>query len=514
MRLNFIKVNLNKTFNFLSFTEHSFPFRCLITFLILARVLSPISWMDNEYHYLMTSYLRLVDSDNSYLFASYNSSFHRLFSEYIFGSFLYCFGIEPGWKILRILTLIFISYSYSLFTNNFKFNTFASSLALSIFTNANQAFYAGEWIFGAVEAKVFSYAFILLGFAYLKNGMQKRSFFCITASIYFHFLVGFFWGSISALYLLFSDKKNKKFFIFLSLICLTSVPMLFLLIAENMYFANIATPVFGFDINHIYSSIRLPHHTRPFSGETFLWKKGFITMTISFLYVIFSFYYFRLRDESFIKTLLIVYVYLLFALLVAFIDQPYDFFGKFYLHRPSSLLKLFTLVIFLDLLYLNFLYKKNIKLLRSITAFLLVIICLHPYFKHGTSIFKSFFMAPTFALDSNSKNLINWIYLNTNTNDVFLFEETKGTFLSATNFEIITLRPSLVNWKAIPSTNDEIFRWYQNYLTKMRIFDGDCDAVSDMQANYFIAHTEVAQHNLSKCLALTYSNDSYSVFKK
>lgn len=490
--------------------NYKFIIQLTFTILFLLPLIYPVNWTGNEFNYFGIAKHTVDPNPYSQLYASYNEQLSRFLSDYTIGSFIKLFGADNAWVILRLAGLIGISLAFVFLCRTLEIALVPSVFALFFFKKLEQTYFGGEWIFYGIEPKVFSYIFVFFGLAYaIKNKLSVAVIF-LSLATYFHFLVGGFWGLATFIYILIDQGLSRDVIRNFIFFIISIIPLLFLLVYENLRLPPEDINGLGYTVDQIYSNIRNPHHVAPFVdghiGSKWVGGLFLIVLDTIILYAIYSLKLIKCRD--FVLWLILFHIYLLLAVLLAFFDRDTQYFGKFYLFRPSSLILLLTLLIYCNII-LGYLTK--IKILSVLFPYALTIfIVIHI---HKNISLNALFHVPILydSLKQDEKDLVFWLRNNTKASDVILFEEGNDEKLAAESFELIVERPSLVNWKFVTTTKYSIARWYRLVLLKRQAYSGECSAFDKLSAKYYITYSVSGYENISRCAETVFSIGKYHV---
>jgi hypothetical protein len=179
-----------------------------------------------------------------------------------------------------------------------------------------QSFAAGSWMFGGVEQKCFSYAFLILALTAILQKKQVRGAVFCGLSIIFHVIVGG-WGFMALLtaqVVLYKDYNFRRIVRFALLtICLSS-PIIIIALSYLGGLGGGETSQ-GFLAHDLIVKFRNPHHLDPnyFLG----WKVG-LRIFLAYLFTVFALYKAINRKKalfliSFLSFCIVVFVLGLFA---------------------------------------------------------------------------------------------------------------------------------------------------------------------------------------------------------
>lgn len=482
----------------------------ILTLLILMPIMYPISWTGNEFNYFGIAKHNISPNPYSHSYASYNGQLSRIFADYTIGFFVELFDFDNAWIILRVLGLFLISAAYAYLTSKLEISLPSAIVALMLFKKLGQTYFGGEWLFNDIEPKVFAYIFVLYGLAFASINKQSIAIILLSLATYFHFLVGGFWGMATVVYIYLSSQSSKQAFYYFKYFILVITPIFALLVYENLRLPPPDISGLGYSVDQIYSTIRAPHHVAPFDGDNIRenWGNGFFliifnTFILSILYCS-NF----LERKPFALWILLLHAYLLLAFLLAYFDRNTQYLGKLYLFRPASLILLLTLLVYCDL---AFSYLSKLKIPQLVFTLILLLLVSRSVYKNMT--LDSFLhITPLFnTLSDDEKKVSNWLNEHTQTSDIILFEEGDNEKLTTENFEQLVNRPSLVNWKFVPTTKYAIARWYRLMLLKRKAFSGDCSAFASLPAKYYISYSEASYKNISHCSRTVFSEGKYNI---
>lgn len=482
----------------------------IFTLLILTPIMYPVNWTGNEFNYFGIAKHNIAPSPYSSLYASYNGQLSRIFADYTIGLFIEFFGFDNAWTILRLIGLFFISAAYAYFTTKLELFLPSAIVALLLFKKLGQTYFGAEWLFNDIEPKVFAYIFVFFGLAFATINKQSITIIFLSLATYFHFLVGGFWGIATFVYIYLNCQSGKQNFYYFKYFILAITPVFALLVYENLRLPPPDISGLGYSVDQIYSTIRAPHHVAPFDGDNIRenWGNGFVFIIFNTFILSILYYFNFLERKPFVLWILLLHAYLLLAFLLAYFDRNTQYLGKLYLFRPASLILLLTLLIYCDL---AFDYLLKLKIPQSVFTLILLLIVSRSVYKNMT--LNSFLhITPLLnTLSDDEKKVSNWLNEHTQTSDVILFDEGDNEKLTTENFEQLVNRPSLVNWKFVPTTKYAIARWYRLMLLKRKAFSGDCSAFASLPAKYYISYSEASYKNVSHCSRTVFSKGKYNI---
>lgn len=116
---------------------------------------------------------------------------YRLPFGYVSGFFVHLFGFIPTLFVGRIISYIFFSFAYLTLLKVARTNFILGCVGLMMFLLLfPKGMYAGEWIIGGLETKVFAYSFALMSLTSLLRKNLAYAFLYSGISLSFHLLIG------------------------------------------------------------------------------------------------------------------------------------------------------------------------------------------------------------------------------------------------------------------------------------------------------------------------------------
>lgn len=480
-------------------------------FCIITCFSDPTHWSGNEINYFQLSTMKVSDANLYKNFSIFDGSVGRDLPFFLMGNFIKMVGDEAALVIISFLSIALYSISIAFLSKKMNVSPLASLSSVMIFILVGQNYFAGGWLFGGVEAKVFSYAFVILSLGFMLEGGYIISLILSAIAVYLHFLVGGFWG-ISVLLFIFLKKtdviETAKFsFFFLLLI----FPLITYLGIERLRPIEIDVSGIQYSAEYIYAAIRNPHHIAPFSskGHLYAWSLGYAYI-ISSIFVIIYFTIEEKRKNNLVIWILSLFLYLFLAFFVAFFDRNTHIFSALYLFRPNSLLLLLTIL---------FLVSSSASILRGGGRYFHVVLFIAiavPFFaKYGPKFAYNMLLNNriniTKEYNDNEWQAVNWVKRNTNNGDIIILQKTEHEKWLA--FESIVNRPTLVNYKFVPTLKSDIYEWYKRIKWKEKIFAGNCEAIGEYPVKYLLFFDKTADKMLSSCSKVVWENEDLAISK-
>ena len=491
--------------------EHDFIWQVFLTCLIALPVMYPLAWTGNELNYFALAKHHLDPGPFTELYAVNSHQLSKIATDIVMGLADRYLGLDLAWFISRFVLMIGLSIAYVKMTRSLRIESFTACFALIFFlVVGHQTYFAGEWIFGGSEGKVFAYILVMLAVGLVIQGRLLPTVVLLAIATYFHFLVGGFWAGALFVYLYLNGHNRKQLVLGMLGFTVLVLPMVGLLIYENKLLPPPDVSGLEFTIDQIYSDIRNPHHIAPFKEGHFRWTGGFV------FFLLFSgFLYLVKRRQIFWNSNFVFWVgglhlYLVAALVVAWFDRHTQLLGKFYLFRPASFIYLLCLLVLFDAVSKHWLASNEKRL--KIVASLFLLVAVGALVIKLPSMVRSSPDSLMSSMGGEEKELIQWIRTNTPEGTVILIPESSGKPLNSMNFEQLIDRPTLVSWKFVPTTRYEIALWYKRILLKREIYEGKCDSIKQLNVNHVLAVNQMQSDKISQCGKPLYSSGSYVLF--
>lgn len=470
--------------------------------IILFIVLLPVNWDGNEENYFQLSYQTVEPEAFPENHAIFDASKGRVVPEFLIGYTVKLLGYEGAHIFIRLLCVLGYAIAFSQLFKYFRFRIIDGAIVLGLFILAGQQLFGGAWLFRGGESKVFAYIFVIL--AILENFKERhyRALLWLAAATYMHFLVGLFWTVFIYSTTLVFQRNVKNLIKYAGFYTLVMSPLLLLLIPELLVKAE---SNLDYTADYIYSRIRNPHHVDPFqSVYVFLasWAQGVVKLVVI---MAFCFYVFiNHPKEKLAMLVLVTGSYLLFFLLLSFFDRETLFFGKFYLFRPTGLVLLFSLVLFVALLrkqetepqYGAYLFAGAFILLTAIL----------PIAKTNILLLK------TPEQRYVTAGLLEAIKKHSKPNDIVLTDPANKWDVEVIQMVRDIPRPTLVAWKFVPTQKADILRWYELMLFKEELFNAGCSADSK-NIQHLIVFDEKRLEAFKTCSEVLYQDNNLTYFK-
>lgn len=488
----------------------------LLSILLLSTLMLPTSWSGNEINYFDLSYAYFYHEGITPKHAVYDTSNARFFSFLLIGGLIDILGFDGAKILLSFLMMAGLGMGFAALALSLGLG-YAEALVVLIFVMLNPSLLGGEWIFGGIEAKTLAYCAVLPALSLAWRDRRVASVLLLVLATYCHFLVGGFW-TLAVLVLWLLRPARSRVALMLGFYIVLVVPQLYALLSERVGGVQVDTTGLGHSVAQIYAALRNPHHLVPFlsmGGFGTKWMPG--TLVHAALAVLFGLAGRRAGPGS-LRTLAmwlcLLNAYIPLAIMISFIDRHDYRFAPLYMFRPAALILMLSGIG--GIVVLRAWIGNAMRLLTRVVLVLSVASIL-PFFAMRA---KSFAEAPSLSmmglLDPGSQALVNWAQTNTAPGDVVLIEPRGGVQegeMPSGGFERLMQRPTLINWKFVPTLSPEIARWYDLIQWRDKVFEGNCGLLSEQPVSWLILLQPIEKAPAAACGQLVWQNESYAALK-
>lgn len=447
---------------------------------------------ENEEDYFALATRFVTGSIRPETTAVFDSSQHRMLSDFTLGSVIWLVGYAPAQIVTRLVAVTGYALVLPGLFGVFALSALDAAIVVMAMALIGQDIVGGEWLFGDYEAKVAAYILVLSGLRLVLTSDRLTAATLIMAlATYFHFLVGGFWF-VAAMALRLLDRRDLRHVVTTSCLYVLLVAPLFIVIAWSRLADNaaaLATDVPPPDV--IYSIIREPHHQSPFLSWQYFrdhWLPGYITalpMLLSCIWLARGAATRRLRVTALWLAGLLAYLFLVLG--PKFLDRSSGVLGKFYLFRPSSLTEFLWLM--LTLAFAVHIAGHRAWLVRAV---LLAMIA--PAFCQVQT-GRLMREAATTELANEKALIVTAVQQMTSPDDVVLIDPDAE--MDWLDFERRTGRSTWVAWKFAPTNDTELITWYRRIKIRQAVFDQGCSADPDLPHQIFLLAATAAASRLS-----------------
>ena len=488
---------------------------------MLSMVMLPVAWSGNEINYFDLAFRQTRPDLFGSGHAAFDDSNGRFASFWIIGSVINLLGFEMAKTIFGLTCICLYALALASLARALFLGPLSLAVALSVYL-AHQSLLGDEWLFGAIEAKVFAYICLILSLAaWLRARWSLGTAFAALAT-YFHFLVGGFWG-VAGLFLVLLSTQDwrltaRQTIMFVGLI----LPIMGLLVFER-FGTQVDMVGIPTSLSAIYAEYRAPHHVAPFawglSGFVTNWLPGVVGhlgLAVALFMMRKSFN----DKEALALWAALLNAYILIAILLAFVDQNTHLLAPFYLFRPSGFILLISVLLLMRRL-LNALEPEDVSRLQLPTFVLLAAFVLPVVAVQAARLAITLAGEPRLenAMTAPERDVLNWLRANTETDDVVIVEPIgrKDTLAEEMAFpaglERLTPAGFYVNFKFVPTAPADMAEWYRRLRTRQAIFQGDCTTLDASTITYVIRRG-VGRGPLEHCTRTTFQNDTFSILKR
>ena len=170
----------------------------------------PLAWTGNELNYFALAKHHLDPRPFTELYAVNSHQLSKIATDIVMGLADRYLGLDLAWFISRFVLMIGLSIAYVKMTRSLRIEALTACCALIFFlVVGHQTYFAGEWIFGGSEGKVFAYILVMLAVGLVIQGRLLPSVVLLAIATYFHFLVGGFWAGALFVYLYLNGHNRK-----------------------------------------------------------------------------------------------------------------------------------------------------------------------------------------------------------------------------------------------------------------------------------------------------------------
>jgi hypothetical protein len=119
------------------------------------------------------------------------------------------------------------------------------------------------------------------------------------------------------------------------------------------------------------------------------------------------------------------------------------------------------------------------------------------------------------TLSSDERKLVDWVKSNTPITATIVVEPTAETDQSMRwlSFERFVGRPTLVNFKFVPSNKIDIVRWYRLIKGREALFAGDCSRLAEFKPAYLVSVSAAGREKISRCGERAWSSGTIAVIR-
>ena len=482
-------------------------------------LLATPSWHGNEINYFDLSQRWIEPERYTDAHAIRDSSVGRIVSFLAIGICIQTFGMEGAYRALEILLLIASPMAYLAIVRALKADLFSAALTLALICiYGQQSLVGGEFLFGTVEPKSFAYIFVLFGLRYALFGRRVLTSVLLAIAVYFHFLVGAFWAVAIFGFFVLQDRHLFRFWRSFACFVSLTLPLFAAIVIERQSGTIIDLNTSSISLNAIYAEFRAPHHMAPFVDRSVFfsdWLSGLVLHGVVGVFWLLSARRGNQIERNISIWIATLNLYVLIAALIAYFDRHTHAFAWFYLFRPSAL------ILLLSLLW-GGAQMISPALTRRPAAFLLVLVALlSSVWSASASAAMRVIQGPvplSAMLTPEETEMVTWIRKFSDSEHIVLIEPSPlADYLDGegggqwAGIERLIERPTLVNFKFVPTAKADLARWYDLLLWREAVFAGGCARIYDYPVHYLITRARDSVERLSACADIVWQGETNAI---
>lgn len=404
----------------------------------------------------------------------------RILFQWITGFFLQHFSFEQVAFWGRLISYILVAFPLAGILRMTGISNIAFLIWFPVFYLPQQSLFAGEWIFGPLESKTISYAFVLASLYFLLREKYLPSVIFAIIAVYWHLLAGGWWAFYLFVYLLLRKTSVKKVIMLAGIFLLLFLPLLFYLYSGLI--KNNSPIVNGINTNYIYVFFRNPHHIGLFASSSYFFHRHFLRVIFAagvFVAALLIGRSWKTGILSRLNLLLIIILSQVFVSLGIALFDKQGYFLKYYPFRGNGLaMLLFQLE---GIILLSEFVRKKAKVpgdfIGRITGNSLVVL-LVLIVSYGFLISGRIGKRKTDQRHAQiARTIAEDIKREINREDEFLLLcEDPDNILSIPR---ISERKPFVVYRFVPTRADQIYEWYRKVLLNRKVQDNPGLLLSD-----------------------------------
>ncbi|HKU60426.1 MAG TPA: hypothetical protein VJQ44_04350 [Gemmatimonadales bacterium] len=466
-------------------------FACLAALLLLQMWF--LRWTGNEEDYFQLAYRAFAPEKFSQFSAVVDSSHARIVPLYLLGALVQLLGYDAAHAVGRLLMTVLYAAGLAYFFSALKLSAWDALLVLVLFLAAGQELFGGEWLFDGIESKTVAYALVFFAFGLALRRRWIAALVVGGVATYMHFLVGGFWTMVILLGQWLETRSWREALRGLVVYVIVTLPLAGLILWDELAWAG--TP--GTELADKIYAARNMLHVVPFTalGQLWDWFPGFVNTLVLLLAlaVIAS----RYRERSpqvtlVLRSAVFGLAFLVAALGPAYLDRHTQVLGKLFLFRPSSLALLLALTTIVTLLFG--------RLTEEARAAKALIVCALVLAFSWTLVKKNVeWTRHTAAAFPERGELIAAVVSHTAPGDLVLIDPGLDGDRDYMTLVRLLPRPTLANWKFVPTNPAEIIRW-QSYMDLRReVFANGCGTRMPVPVRWLVALEPGTAERLKGC---------------
>jgi len=248
-------------------------------------VYAPFEWGGNEEHYFQLAFQHLMPTRFPAYDGIFDAARTKIVSEWLIGGAVWLFGYDGALIFWRLILAGVTTASMTSVCRTLDITPPAALAGLSLALLIGPDILGGEGLFGKVEGKTFAYPLILWSWAMLLRGRYLAACLLMAAATWLHLTAAIYWLGASFVYLLVRYRgRNVGYYSLLYILLI--MPLMWIVYQDQSGAETVNRGPITADF--IFSILRNPHHTAPFSSESQfrLWLPGIIKLAVFFLLLV------------------------------------------------------------------------------------------------------------------------------------------------------------------------------------------------------------------------------------
>jgi len=464
-------------------------FVCLLAMMLPTGVLT-----DNEEAMFLRALAFVGEVPDSEFSAVFPSTVARALSELAFGLSADNFSVPVASALWRVITVVLLAVGLAVLSRAIGLSALGTVLALLTYVNIGDPSLGGEWLFRSVESKVLAYALVLIALGMTVERRHAAADLALIAATYVHVLVGGFWTLFIWL-LRFLMGITAKQLLARSCLYAALVLPLGVLLGIEQFGTDGLTGEAARAVRHTYAEVRNPHHVAPFRSLFTVWgwsAQIVLTGASALTLVYLKFSQGKSAKEPLTTSVLIGFMYLGLALILAWVDRHTHVLSSLFLFRPSSLLLLLA-----TLLFWRWVERSTGRSSPVVVAFAVFILPVSGWSILAEKTEELWWERPKSIKLEYAAGEIRRIAPE---GSVIIVDPSidAGQFMALAR---LLRRPTYVNWKLMPHRPPDILEWSERMEFRERLFASGChgDHVSAGFVDFILVNGDHSHSIVAEC---------------